>query len=166
MDDTICAYAYEAYGLGQPQTLFSQSVSVNAPANSSPLVQASIKLFSKPTPAGHGSAPAVGLQTYFNAGRGGVLASRPGPGETLGFAIKAGGNGNHSHNDVGSYTIALGAEQPVGDAGATVYSPGTFSKDRFTIRGINSWATRSHGGGPVATRVHQGQSASSRGTVP
>jgi len=137
MDDTTRAYANEAYGLGQPQTLFSQSVSVNAPANSSPLVQASIKLFSKPTPAGHGRASTVGLQTYFNTV--GVLVSRPGPGETLGFAIKAGGNGNHSHNDVGSYTIALGAEQPVGDAGATVYSSKTFSKDRFTIRGINSW---------------------------
>ena len=158
MDDTTRAYANEAYGLGQPQTLFSQSVSVNAPANSSPLVQASIKLFSQPAPAGHGSASAVGLQTYFNTV--GVLVSRPGSGETLGFAFKAGGNGNHSHNDVGSYTIALGAEQPVGDAGATVYSSKTFSKDRFTIRGINSW------GHPVPVMAGQLQRESTKVKAP
>jgi hypothetical protein len=158
MDDTTRAYANEAYGLGQPQTLFSQSVSVNAPANSSPLVQASIKLFSQPAPAGHGSASAVGLQTYFNTV--GVLVSRPGSGETLGFAFKAGGNGNHSHNDVGSYTIAFGAEQPVGDAGATVYSSKTFSKDRFTIRGINSW------GHPVPVVAGQLQRESTKVKAP
>ena len=54
-------------------------------------------------------------------------------------SIKAGGNGNHSHNDIGSYTIALGTEQPTGDPGATVYSAKTFSKERFTIKGINSY---------------------------
>ena len=89
-----------------------------------------------------------------------MTVSRPGPGETLGFAIKAGGNGNHSHNDVGSYTIARGAEQPVGDAGATVYSSKTFSKDRFTIRGINSW------GHPVPVVAGQLQRESTKVKAP
>lgn len=140
MDDFTRAYANQALQLGQPQTLGAQPIGASASANSSPLVQASLKLFAKPAlalSAAASSSEPMGLHTLF--GSVGVLVSRPGSGETLGFAIKAGGNGNHSHNDVGSYAIALGAEQPVGDAGATVYSSKTFSKERFTIRGINSW---------------------------
>ena len=54
------------------------------------------------------------------------------------FAL-GGGNGSHSHNDIGSYTIGLGSEQPTGDVGNTQYSAKTFSKERYTIAGISSW---------------------------
>ena len=67
------------------------------------------------------------------------MVSRPATGQKLATAIKAGGNGNHSHNDIGSYTIALGAEQPMGDPGATVYSAKTFSAQRYSIKGISSY---------------------------
>ncbi|MGL5804405.1 MAG: hypothetical protein ACRC11_03005, partial [Xenococcaceae cyanobacterium] len=76
----------------------------------------------------------------------GVMVSR---GDDLAITIKAGGhkgadggigaNTSHSHNDIGSYTIAIDDEQPTGDVGKTVYSAKTFNKNRYTIRAINSY---------------------------
>jgi hypothetical protein len=83
----------------------------------------------------------------------GVLVSR---GKPMAITIKGGGskslsggvganhrgvgaNGGHSHNDIGSYAIAIDSDQPTGDVGKTVYSSKTFSKDRYTIKAINSY---------------------------
>lgn len=80
----------------------------------------------------------LGLRTYFPDP--GVLVARPAPGGNLAVTIKAGGNGGHSHNDIGSFVIALGNTQPVGDPGGPAfYTSDTFSKRRFTSRLLNSY---------------------------
>jgi hypothetical protein len=82
----------------------------------------------------------VGLRTYFD--KAGVLICRPAPGSAcrLGVGIKGGGNTTHSHDDVGSFAIALGDEQPVGDPGGpSFYERGTFGPKRHTYKLINSF---------------------------
>jgi hypothetical protein len=89
----------------------------------------------------------------------GILVARPAPGGDLAITIKAGGNGNHSHNDVGSYSIGIKTTQVVGDPGGpSFYDADTFNSKRYTYRLLNSF------GHPVpeidgklqleATRVH------------
>jgi len=140
MDDFTRAYANDVLGLGQTQHLASVKLGGGQSGNDAPLAKAAMLLFGQPLPVRSGSdlsSTAIGLQSYFDSV--GVLVSRPAPGDRLAVSIKAGGNGNHSHNDIGSYTIGLAAEQPSGDVGNTQYSAKTFSKDRYTIAGISSW---------------------------
>ena len=139
MDDFTRAYGNQALGLGMPQLLASLPLvaSRSQQSNDAPIANAVMTLFAQPVLSSAGEAPRVGLHTYFD--QPGVLVSRPAPGGKLSVSIKAGGNANHSHNDIGSYTIALGAEQPVGDPGKTDYTSKTFSAERYSIRGINSW---------------------------
>ena len=138
MDDFTRAYANQVFALGMPQHLADLPISASQSGNSAPLVKAVMTLFAQPaaTAAVPGNA-GIGPQSYFD--QVGVLVSRPAPGGRLAVSIKSGGNGNHSHNDVGSYAIGLAAEQPTGDMGTTVYSAKTFSKQRYTIKGINSY---------------------------
>ena len=140
MDDFTRSYANDVLALGQTQHLTTVAIGSSQAANGAPLVNASLLLFGAPKTA-YVSADAdltrIGLQSYFASA--GVLVSRPAPGDKLAITIKAGGNGNHSHNDVGSYTIGVGDEQPVGDVGTTQYSARTFSKERYGIAGISSW---------------------------
>ncbi|MDB5801300.1 MAG: hypothetical protein JWL63_2239 [Rhodocyclales bacterium] len=138
MDDFTRAYANEVLALGMPQRLSGLPLAASQPPNSAPVAKAAMILFAQPASAGStGTSTQVGLHSYFD--QVGVLISRPAANERIGVSIKAGGNGNHSHNDVGSYAIGLGAEQPTGDMGMTVYSAKTFSKQRYTIKGINSY---------------------------
>jgi hypothetical protein len=72
------------------------------------------------------------LRTYFDQSR--VLICRPGgyAANRLYIAIKAGGNGSHSHNDVGSFVVGLGKEQPLGDPGGpNAYTAETFGPLRY-----------------------------------
>jgi hypothetical protein len=70
----------------------------------------------------------------------GILVDRSAPNGDLAITIKAGGNGNHSHNDVGSYSIALKGTQIVGDPGGpSFYIADTFSPRRYTYRLLNSF---------------------------
>ena len=70
----------------------------------------------------------------------GVLVSRPGGAGQLALTVKAGGNGPHSHNDIGSFAIGLGSTQPVGDPGGPFfYNASTFTSRRFESRLLNSW---------------------------
>jgi len=58
----------------------------------------------------------------------------------LGAAIKAGGNRSHSHNDIGSFVVSVGKEQPVGEPGGPhAYTSKTFSKDRYALKLLNSF---------------------------
>ena len=57
-----------------------------------------------PTPA---SLAEHKRQLYY--GDSGVLVSRAGPGQNFAVTIKAGGNTTHSHNDIGSFAIGMGA---------------------------------------------------------
>jgi hypothetical protein len=71
----------------------------------------------------------------------GILVSRPTPGSAcrIGVSIKAGGNDSHSHDDVGSFAIALGSEQPVADPGG----PHAYQKD------MSGWKSKNSFGHPV-----------------
>lgn len=80
------------------------------------------------------------LRSFFS--KAGVLCCRPGPGSSchLGIGMKAGGNGSHSHNDVGSYDISLDDEVPTGDPGGPkFYDATTFSPARYTHKLLNSF---------------------------
>lgn len=80
----------------------------------------------------------IGLHTYYPDA--GVLVDRPGAGGRLAITIKAGGNGGHSHNDIGSYAIGLNGTQPVGDPGGPLaYNATTFSSTRFQSKLLNSF---------------------------
>ena len=141
MDDFTRAYTNEALGLGEPQHLREISLTGAQSSNDAPLCNAVFALFGRPAPQVANAAVSeetqIGLQSYFASV--GVLVSRPSPGDKLAIAIKSGGNENHSHNDIGSYTIGLASEQPTGDVGRTQYSAKTFSKERYSIPGISSW---------------------------
>jgi hypothetical protein len=140
MDDFTRAYANDALQLGQAQHLATLALGGGQSANDAPLANAALLLFGAPRPVNavtDAESTAIGISSYFDSV--GVLVSRPGPGGKLAVSIKAGGNGNHSHNDIGSYTIGLGTEQPAGDVGSTQYSAKTFSRERYTIPAINSW---------------------------
>ncbi|MDD4873150.1 MAG: hypothetical protein PHR77_21565, partial [Kiritimatiellae bacterium] len=102
--------------------------------------------FLDPTPCKAKSKPGkkaegpLALRSYFD--KAGVLVCRPATGSVcrLGVAIKAGGNGSHSHNDVGAFVVALGKEQPVGEPGGPhAYTRQTFSKERYALKLLNSF---------------------------
>jgi hypothetical protein len=80
------------------------------------------------------------LRSFFKDA--GVLCCRPVPGSScqLGIGIKAGGNFSHSHNDIGSYAIAIGDEEPTGDPGGPKnYTRATFGPERLTYKLLNSY---------------------------
>ena len=78
------------------------------------------------------SRPGRELRSYFPDA--GVLVCRPGPQGRLGAVLKGGHNDeHHNHNDVGSFTVALGEGQPVGDPGGPhAYTSETFGPLRYT----------------------------------
>ena len=80
------------------------------------------------------------LRSYFD--KVGVLVCRPGTPSAgrLSAAIKAGGNGSHSHNDIGSFIISLDGLQPVGDPGGPhAYDSETFGPKRYEKNILNSF---------------------------
>jgi hypothetical protein len=80
------------------------------------------------------------LRTWFNDG--GVLICRPGPQDPSPYAvaIKGGNNGeNHSHNDVGSFSVVAGNSMVICDPGGEVYTRRTFSSRRYESKVINSF---------------------------
>jgi len=59
----------------------------------------------------------------------------------LAAAIKAGGNGSHSHDDIGSYVIMVGKEQVTGDLGGPrQYIADTFNANRYKNPVMNSYS--------------------------
>lgn len=74
------------------------------------------------------------LRHYFaNAG---VLTVRPADGVKtgLGATFKGGHNNeHHNHNDLGSFTIVVGDELLMGDAGLATYTPQYFGKQRYEL---------------------------------
>jgi hypothetical protein len=78
------------------------------------------------------------LRTFYPAA--GVLVARPRDAKGMAFTIKAGGDGPHNHNDIGSYAIGLGTAQPLGEPGGPAfYTSQTFSRDRFLSKLLNSY---------------------------
>lgn len=85
-----------------------------------------------------GAATVFPARQYFPVA--GVLVSRPGAQGGIAITMKGGGNGGHSHNDVGSFSIGLGAEQLLGDPGGPMaYNADTFSAKRFESKLLNSY---------------------------
>jgi hypothetical protein len=78
------------------------------------------------------------LRFYFKNAT--VLACRPSREGGLGVGIKAGGNLSHSHNDIGSYEIAIGDDEMTGDPGGPLfYERDTFGPHRFDKKLLNSY---------------------------
>ena len=83
---------------------------------------------------------AIGTHSYFADA--GVLICRPEPQDPKNFsmAVKAGGNSSHSHNDIGSFVIALEGELIVGDPGGPyAYNNKTFGPNRYDCKLLNSF---------------------------
>lgn len=84
------------------------------------------------------AADLLGLRAWYPEP--GILVDRPANGGDFAITIKSGGNGNHSHNDVGSYSIGIKSTQIVGDPGGpSFYIADTFSPKRYTYRLLNSF---------------------------
>ena len=86
------------------------------------------------------SDESVALRSFFD--QAGVLVCRPRNGTTnrLSAAIKAGGNSSHSHNDIGSFVIASGNQEMVGDPGGPhAYNNKVFGPERYTYKILNSF---------------------------
>ena len=82
----------------------------------------------------------IGLRSFFD--QAGVLVCRPAPGSSnrLSVAIKSGGNSSHSHNDIGSFVIASGGQELVGDPGGPhAYNNKVFGPERYTYKILNSF---------------------------
>jgi hypothetical protein len=78
------------------------------------------------------------LRTYY--GDTGILVSRGAAGQDFAVTIKAGGNTTHSHNDIGSFVIGMGAVQPVGEPGGPhFYNAATFGPHRLDSKLLNSF---------------------------
>jgi len=78
------------------------------------------------------------LATYY--GDMGILVSRPAAGQDFAVTIKAGGNTTHSHNDIGSWVIAMGKTQPLGEPGGPhFYNAATFGSHRLDFKLMNSF---------------------------
>ena len=139
IDDFTLSYSNVALALGLPLRMDALPINASRPPNSAPLAVTAMILFAQPQAIAAQAEVLNPLRSYFD--QVGVLVTRPAPGSgsTLAASIKAGGNSNHSHNDIGSWTIALGAEQPAGDVGRPPYTSKTFSKERYTIKAINSY---------------------------
>lgn len=122
-----------------------------------------LTLFPGPPSVSAANTPAAlsPVRHYFaNAG---VLVSRPAVHAftKLAVTIKAGGNTTHSHNDIGSYAIGMGMEQPVGDPGGVkYYNRETFGPNRYKSKVFNSY------GHPVPVVAGRLQSEADKIKVP
>ncbi|KAJ3096898.1 hypothetical protein HDU97_005445 [Phlyctochytrium planicorne] len=86
----------------------------------------------------------INLRSVFNNASTVVLRDSPGVFGSDGVSrmevtFKNGGNGGHSHNDIGSYVVALDGIILTGDPGGPlIYNSSTFSSDRYNSPLMNS----------------------------
>jgi hypothetical protein len=81
-----------------------------------------------------------GIRSYFDVA--GILTVRPAPGSSgnLAAVLKGGRNNeHHNHNDLGSYTIAVGDEVLMGDPGLIPYTAKTFGPERYNYKTLDSY---------------------------
>jgi hypothetical protein len=95
------------------------------------------------TPLSKQNEPEDPLRSFFKDV--GVLACRPSTDNGLGIGIKAGGDWSHSHNDVGSYEIAVGDNTPTGDPGGPAY----YEANYFGAEGFARHKLKNSYGHPV-----------------
>jgi Heparinase II/III-like protein len=140
-DPFTLTFGNEAFGFGQSEVQKALPITLRPWINSAPISTAAITL----------TEPILRLPGDKNEGRidplrslfatAGILVSRASANTptSLSVSIKAGGNQNHSHNDIGSYTIGVADAQPVGDPGKAPYSAKSFGPQRYEIRANNSY---------------------------
>tara|TARA_R110002124_G_scaffold124635_12_gene283717 strand:+ start:1231 stop:3147 length:1917 start_codon:yes stop_codon:yes gene_type:complete len=95
---------------------------------------------SKAAPAKAGNLNYAGIRSYFNEA--GILTVRPMTGikGNFGAVLKGGKNDeHHNHNDLGSYTIAIGDEVLMGDPGLIPYTAKTFGPQRYDYKTLASY---------------------------
>jgi len=87
------------------------------------------------------SGLAPGMRSYFKEA--GVLIERPIPGSQaiIGAALKGGHNNEiHNHNDVGSFSVAVGGEMLMGDPGGpSFYTAKSFGSERYAYKLLASY---------------------------
>lgn len=70
----------------------------------------------------------------------GVLVARPSSKGSIAATFKLGGNGAHSHNDIGSYVISVDGSKHCGDPGrAAIYDERSFGPHRYDSFLMNSF---------------------------
>ncbi len=131
----LVEYCNQVMGLNLPNTTVYASEPLTAPLFFTGAKQ--IIPFSVAKPITMATPPKESpYASYFHAAT--VLISRS-KDMTFSAAIKAGGNGNHSHNDIGSYVIICNTDQPCGDPGGpAIYIAETFSSKRYTHPILNA----------------------------
>ncbi len=135
-EKTFLAYVDRTFGLGEyPDDL----AILRAHAQTLPdAMLAAFPVNSQRHDPGATAADLLGPRAWYPEN--GILVDRPDTGGDFAITIKAGGNGNHSHNDVGSYSIGIKSTQIVGDPGGpTFYDADTFNSKRYTYRLLNSF---------------------------
>lgn len=133
-DMSLLAYCNDAMALGLKLPPFSEM------ARSGHIAETLMTVTPCAAYPGGTVNPEDPLRSYFD--KAGVLACRPAPESSfqLGIGIKAGGNGSHSHNDIGAYAIAIGDDEPTGDPGGPfAYDGKTFGSHRYDYKILNSY---------------------------
>ena len=136
-DQTFLAYVDRTFSLG----VYPDDLAI---LRSSPFggladaMEAAFPINSQRHDPGSSGADLLGPRAWYPEN--GILVDRPAASGDFAVTIKAGGNGNHSHNDVGSYSIGMKTTQIVGDPGGpSFYIADTFSSKRYTYRLLNSF---------------------------
>ena len=129
IDPMVLWYNSRVLGLGLERYDNLDFVKPGAPALSAMLSfpnSASESAPSKTVAAG------AGLRSYFSDA--GVLICRPAVGGNFGVCLAGGNNDkSHNHNDIGSFSIVVGDQMPIGDPGGPyVYTKDTFGPLRYT----------------------------------
>ncbi|TDE14858.1 heparinase II/III family protein [Dyadobacter psychrotolerans] len=91
-------------------------------------------------PAAGSSNRYGGIRSYFDAA--GILTVRPAANSKAKLAaVFKGGKNNehHNHNDLGSYTIAVGDQVLMGDPGLIPYTAKTFGPNRYDYKTLSSY---------------------------
>ncbi len=79
-------------------------------------------------------------RSYFNDAGVLIVRNTPGMEPLMGAALKGGNNQeHHNHNDLGTFTIAIGKERVIEDPGLVNYSAKTFGPERYTIKILASY---------------------------
>jgi hypothetical protein len=154
LENTVAPGIVKYFSIAFDLTLPGGNWSIVAPSPYNSMPAQMIGLFTSlikvAAPSGEWSYAAsvenmVGLRKYYNLS--GVLIARgkrldtPATlGNNIDATFKLGGNGGgHSHNDIGSYHIALNSQKLTGDPGGPIiYEARTFDYRRFTSPLINS----------------------------
>jgi hypothetical protein len=139
-DRQVISYLEEVFGIVDPLThqLVRDGTKIQNSGDLASNVMTAFEIRSQFQRSASDQADLTGLRTYYPTSK--VLVVRPAHGSQMGLTVKAGGNGNHSHNDIGSFSVGLGGTVPLGDPGGpSFYTASTFSSQRYQSPLLNSY---------------------------